>query len=247
MPLPSRPRQLDERSVSDIDSLRSIPLLSSLSEAELTQERPRFRKRTVPKGGFLFLEGDPPERVIILLKGSVKLFRTSEGKDIILRLIKPGEWFGGVAAYGRRPQPYSAQALVPSVIMEVRGEDFAGLMTRYPAVAQFVIEGLTEQLIEAHEMMRRLALEPVEPRLAYTLLQLAAPNGSAPTQGVALSLSLTRQNLAELAGTTVETTIRVLSKWRRAGLVREAEGHIVIADLAELERIAERQEGTRIE
>ena len=240
MVMPQRPSSPDERSVSDLDSLRSIPLLASLSDAELIAERHLFRKRAVAKGTYLFFEGDPPERFTILLKGRVKLVRTSEGKDIILRLIEPGEWFGGVAAFGRRAHPYSAQALAPSVVMEMRGEDFAGLMARHPAVAQSVIEGLTEQLIEAHEMMRRLALEPVEPRLAYTLLQLAARSGSPRANGVVLNSPLTRQNLAELAGTTVETTIRVLSKWRRLGLVREEAGCILIADRAGLEQVATR-------
>lgn len=240
MPSLSRVPSLDERTVSDVDSLRSIPLLASLTDSQLAEERSLFRKRAVAKGAYLYFEGDAPERLLILLKGRVKLIRTSEGKDIILRLVEPGDWFGGVAAFGRRPHPDSAQALVPSVVMEIRGDDFAGLMARYPAVAQRVIEELTEQLIEAHEMMRRLALEPVEPRLAYTLLQLAARSGEARPKGVALTTPLTRQNLAELAGTTVETTIRVLSKWKRAGLVREDTGSILIVDPAELTAIAQR-------
>ena len=237
-----RASQPDDRSVSDLDTLRSIPLLSSLSNEELARERHLFRKRAVAKHGYVFLEGDPPDRLVILLKGRIKLTRTSEGKDVILRLVEPGDWFGGVAAFGRRAHPYSAQALDPSVVMDIRGEDFALLMTRYPAMAQQVIEGLTEQLIEAHEMIRRLALEPVEPRLAYTLLQLAARGGGRVTPGVALP-SITRQNLAELAGTTVETAIRILSKWKRAGLVREDNGRIVIADLAALDALARREIG----
>ena len=241
MPTPSRAPRSDERSASDLDSLRSIPLFAALSDAELAADRALFRKRAVAKGAFLFMEGDPPERFTILLKGRVKLVRTSEGKDIILRLVEPGDWFGGVAAFGRRNHPYSAQALAPSVVMEIPGKDFAGLMARYPRVAQQVMEELVEQLIEAHEMMRRLALEPVEPRLAYTLLQLAARSGSPHRNGVALTTPLTRQNLAELAGTTVETAIRVLSKWKRAGLVREEAGRIVIADRAQLEAVAERE------
>lgn len=238
---PPRPLKPDERSVSDLDTLRAIPLLSSLSDEELSSERHLFRKRAVAKHAYLFFEGDPPERLTILLKGRVKLVRTSEGKDVILRLVEPGDWFGGVAAFGRRSHPYSAQTIAPSVIMEIRGEDFARLMARYPAVAQRVIEGLTEQLIEAHEMIRRLALEPVEPRLAYTLLQLAVRGGARLAPGIALP-PITRQNLAELAGTTVETAIRVLSKWRRAGWVREDNGRLILADPLALEALARRDE-----
>ncbi len=237
-----RASQPDDRNVSDLNTLRSIPLLSSLTDEQLTRERHLFRKRAVAKNGYLFLEGDPPERLVILLKGRIKLTRTSEGKDVILRLVEPGDWFGGVAAFGRRAHPYSAQALEPSVIMDIRGEDFAQLMARYPAVAQQVIEGLTVQLIEAHEMIRRLALEPVEPRLAYTLLQLAGRGGARVTPGIVLP-AITRQNLAELAGTTVETAIRVLSKWKRTGLVREDNGRIVIADPGALEALARRELG----
>ncbi len=230
----------DERMPSDLDSVRAIPLLASLSDEQIAAERHLFRKRAVAKGAFIFLEGDPPERFYILLKGQVKLIRSSEGKDLILRIATPGDWFGGVAAFGRRAHPYTAQAMEPSVVMTISGADFAALLARYPEVSQHIIEGLVSQLTDAHEMMRRLALEPVEPRLAHTLLDLASRRSRQPSQGLTLTLNLTRQTLADLSGTTVETTIRVLSKWRRAGYVREQNGSLVIADPAALEAIARR-------
>ncbi|MFN8482935.1 MAG: Crp/Fnr family transcriptional regulator [Anaerolineae bacterium] len=240
MPPQSQPTKHDERLPSDIDSLRAIPLLASLSDEEMAAERHLFRKRAVAKGAFIFLEGDPPERFYILLKGQVKLIRSTEGKDLILRIVTPGEWFGGVAAFGRRAHPYTAQAMEPSVVMTISGYDFAGLLARYPDVSHRIIEGLVTQLTDAHEMMRRLALEPVEPRLAHTLLDLAQRRGARHEQRLTLTLNLTRQTLADMSGTTVETAIRVLSKWRRAGLVREENGALVIADAAALEAIARR-------
>ncbi|MFN8499299.1 MAG: Crp/Fnr family transcriptional regulator [Anaerolineae bacterium] len=240
MPPQSHPAKHDERLPSDIDSLRAIPLLASLSDAAMSAERHLFRKRAVAKGAFIFLEGDPPERFYILLKGQVKLIRSSEGKDLILRIVTPGEWFGGVAAFGRRAHPYTAQAMEPSVVMTISGPDFADLLARYPDVSHHIIEGLVTQLTDAHEMMRRLALEPVEPRLAHTLLDLASRRAVRQDQRLTLTLNLTRQTLADMSGTTVETTIRVLSKWRRAGLVREENGVLVIADPAALEAIAHR-------
>ncbi len=240
MPPPTPPAKRDERAPSDLDSVRAIPLLASLTDEQIAAERHLFRKRAVAKGAFIFLEGDPPERFYILLKGQVKLIRSSEGKDLILRIVTPGEWFGGVAAFGRRAHPYTAQAMEPSVVMTISGTDFAALMARYPDVSQRIIEGLVSQLTDAHEMMRRLALEPVEPRLAHTLLDLASQRGPHQNQSLTLTLNLTRQTLADLSGTTVETTIRVLSKWRRVGLVREENGNLVIADPAALEAIARR-------
>ncbi len=221
--------------------LKRIPLLSTLNDADLAEIAGLFYEKRVAKDEYVFLEGDPPERLYILLRGRVKLIKHSDdGKDVILHLVSPREWFGSVAAFGRRPHPFSAQALEPSLVLEIEGRHFAALMNRYPPIANQIIQELVERLTEAHEMMLRLALEPVEGRIAHTLTRLAHKAGNTQAEGVTIDVPLTRQDIAEMAGTTVETTIRVLSRWRKEGIVHMVGGRFLIADLHRLEQIATR-------
>jgi CRP/FNR family transcriptional regulator len=171
--------------------------------------------------------------------GRVKLIKhTAEGRGVILHVVGPGDWFGGVAAFGRRPHPFTAQTMESTTILEILGTDFAALMDRYPAVANQVIQELVERLTEAHEMMTRLTMAPVERRLAHTLLQLSGKMGHSHSNGVTIDVPLTRQDIAEMAGTTVETTIRVLSRWRKQGVIQMEGGRVVITDRERLKRIA---------
>lgn len=223
--------------------LKRISLFSFLSDAELAEIAGLFHQKRVAKDEYIFLEGDPPERLYILLRGRVKLIKHSEdGKDVILHLVSPGEWFGSVAAFGRRPHPFSAQALEPSLALEVAGRDFAALMDRYPPIANQIIQELVERLTDAHEMMLRLALEPVEGRIAHTLTRLAHKAGNTRANSVTIEVPLTRQDIAEMAGTTVETTIRVLSRWRKQGIVQMVGGRLVITNPQRLEQIATRRQ-----
>jgi CRP/FNR family transcriptional regulator len=222
------------------ENLKPVPLFASLSEDELRRISPLFRKRRLKKDTYIVMEGDPPDYLYIVLAGRVKLIKHAGGKDVILHLVSPGEWFGGVAAFGRRNHPFTAQTMEATTILEVAGRDFAELMARYPSISNEVIQELVERLTEAHEMMKRLAVEPVERRIAHTLHRLANKVGEPGDDGLTLNIHLTRQDIAEMAGTTVETTIRVLSQWRKSGLVHMSGGHVVISEPERLWAIAEK-------
>jgi CRP/FNR family transcriptional regulator len=106
-------------------------------------------------------------------------------------------------------------------------------------VARRTLADLIERLTEAHEMMKSLAVERVERRIARQLLKLAQRLGVPDGAGLRLDLALSRQDLADMAGTTVETAIRVLSRWRAQGLVADRGGWLVITDPAGLSALAE--------
>jgi CRP-like cAMP-binding protein len=221
------------------ETLKLIPLFASLSTEELARISPLFRKRRLKKDTYVVMEGDPPDFLYIVSAGRVKLIKhAADGKDVILHVAVPGEWFGGVAAFGRRPHPFTAQTMESTTILEVSGLDFAALMDRYPAIANEVIQELVERLTEAHETMTRLTMAPVERRLAHTLLQLVGKMGNQRVNGVAIDVPLTRQDIAEMAGTTVETTIRVFSRWRRQGVIQMEGGRVVVTNRQRLEQIA---------
>jgi len=224
--------------MTSIPILRQVPLFASLSDDELATIAPLFRELQVDRHEFVFFEGDPPRWVYIVIEGRIKLLKYSEeGKTVILHLLHPGEMFGGVAAFGRRPYPFSAQALILSRVLRIAGPDFHAIMTRHPDVSDQVIRELAARLIEAHETMKNLAVERVEQRIAHLLLKLTRHDAERGAEPLTIGIPLTRQDIAEMVGTTVETTIRVFSKWRKAGIVGSRDGKVVILDPVRLDEI----------
>lgn len=195
----------------------------------------RYRARQ-----YVFKEGDPSTWFCVVRAGRVRIFRHSRaGKDVVLELLGPGEPFGGVAVIERRPYPASAQTTEPSVVVKIPQEPIVALSERYPSFVREMALMIGRRLRSAHDSVKSLASDPVEARLAATLLRLAEREGARAREGTTLPFHLTRQSLADMAGTTVETTIRVLSRWLKDGLVREQTGHLVVPSVDALREVAE--------
>lgn len=208
-----------------------MPIFAGLPAGDLAAIAPAFQPCLFARGARLFAEGEPPASLFLIESGHLKLVKHSEdGRDIILRIAMPGDLLGGVSAFGRRPHPFTAQAMVPVAALRVAGADFAAIMAAQPIVARWTVDVLTEQLVEAHDAMKSLATERAERRIARQLVKLADVAGRPVAEGVAITVPLSRQDLADLAGTTVETAIRVLSRWRRAGLVAGGGRALVLVD-----------------
>jgi CRP/FNR family transcriptional regulator len=195
----------------------------------------RYRARDV-----VFTEGDPALWFCLVESGRVRIFRQSRGgKDVVLDLLGPGEVFGGVAVIERRPYPASAQATEPSLVTKLPQAAMVALAERSPALIKEMALMMGRRLRAAHEAVRSLAVDPVEARLAATLLRLAEREGTREPRGLALPFHLTRQSLADMTGTTVETTIRVVSRWLKEGIVHEAGSRLALADVEALRELAE--------
>ena len=144
--------------------------------------------------------------------------------------LGPGDPFGGIGVMERRTSPAAAQATEPSVIVRIPREPVVALAERYPSIIKEMALMVGRRLRDAHDSVRSLAVDPVEARLAATLLRLAR-EGRKAKQGVELPLHPTRQSLADMAGTTVETTIRVVSRWLKEGLVEDDGTRFVLRDV----------------
>jgi CRP/FNR family transcriptional regulator len=220
--------------------LAGLALFASLSPEELATIEPLFEVQRYRPEDVIFFEGEAPNWLYVVVEGLVKLIKHSEdGRDIILHLAMPGDLIGGVSAFGRRPHPFTAEVMMPAAALRIAGTDFAAVMDDHPAVARQTLDDLIERLTEAHDSMKSLAVERVERRVARQLLKLMRRAGHRTTRGVEIPIPLSRQDVADMAGTTVETAIRVLSRWRRAGTVRTVGGFIVVIEPAALERVAE--------
>ena len=190
--------------------------------------------------GEIFMEGDAARGLYLVRSGYVKIVRHSKtGKDVVLELLGPGEIFGGVAVIEKRPYPASAQATEATVVLKIPADAVLALAERHPAFIKEMALMIGRRLRAAHDSVASLAVDPVEARLAATLLRLAKREGAPGHKGVTLPFHLTRQSLADMTGTTVETAIRILGRWIRDGVLDEDGGRLVLADWEGLSAIAE--------
>jgi CRP-like cAMP-binding protein len=223
-----------------VEFLRSSPLLAALPAKELAVLATLARDENYRARDYIFMEGDPAAWFCLVKSGRVRIFRQSRGgKDVVLELLGPGEPFGGVAVIEKRPYPASAQAAEPSVITKLPQDAVVALAERYPSIIKEMALMIGRRLRAAHDSVKSLAADPVEARLAATLLRLAEREGTRGPQGLTLPFHLTRQGLADMTGTTVETTIRIVSRWLKDRLVREEANRLVLADVAALRELAE--------
>lgn len=189
---------------------------------------------------YVFMEGDVARWFYLVRSGHVKIVRHSKGgKDVVLELLGPGEIFGGVAVIEKRPYPAAAQATEPTVVLKIPADPVIALAERQPTFIKEMALMIGRRLRAAHDSVASLAVDPVEARLAATLVRLATREGTRSDQGVTLPFHLTRQSLADMTGTTVESAIRVLSRWLRDGLLAEDGGRLVLTDWDGLRELAE--------
>lgn len=220
--------------------LSSTPLFDQLPRAVLEQVAGHFRVKRVQRGGFVFLEGAPASSLNVLAEGHVKVIReTDEGQEVILRLIHCGEIFGGAGGWGEPTYPASARAQEDTVVLQLPAQSFGDLIAHQPAFALSVVHELGQRLRTAEARIRELQTERVERRIARVLLRLANKIGVKTERGIELGGPLTRQDLAELAGTTLSTASRTLSAWDQKGIVAAGREHVTIVRPHELLRVAE--------
>ncbi len=223
--------------------LKKSLFFSTVPEPVQREVSALFTEDTYQRDDYIFFEGDKPEWFHIVKEGRVKLVKHSDtGKDVILQVFAPGDMFGEVSLFDHKPYSSSAQAMEASTIMKLSRKDFLLFFGRHPFIATEMIMELGRQLREAHTTIKSLAVDRVEQRIATILLKLAQKMGTAEKDGIMLNLSLTRQDLADMAGTTVETTIRVMSRFTKTKFIKPVSGKILLLNSKGLERIAEGKE-----
>lgn len=223
--------------------LKKSVFFSSVSEGSQKEINRLFTEEPYKKDDYIFFEGDAPQWFYVVKEGKVKLVKHSDtGKDVILQVFVPGDMFGEVSLFDRKPYAASAQAMEPSTILKLSRQDFLLFFGRHPFVATEMIMELGRQLREAHATIKSLAVDRVEQRIANILLKLADKLGAPEKAGIMLNLSLTRQDLADMAGTTVETTIRVMSRFTKSRIIKPVSGKVFILDPPALQRISEGKE-----
>lgn len=222
--------------------VRSVPLFASLREEDWEEVVGILNGLCYPRDAYLFFAGDPPAYLFIVWSGRVKLVRHSiDGRDVVLDVLGPGRLIGELAVFEGAPYSQTAQAMEDVAVITIARQDFLALLQRYPSVALAVINELVRRLRVANDLVQSLAVDRVERRIARALLRLAAHNGARRDHGLVIPVRLTRQDLADMTGTTVETAIRVMSRFRKQGLIVTQGGRIIIKDPEQLNQIASRR------
>jgi CRP-like cAMP-binding protein len=213
----------------------------TLHPAERATIAAATREQRVTAGKILFGEGQPADSLWAVKEGLVHIVKSGpDGREIVLEVIPPGELFGAVVALQNRPYPASAVAAADGVVWRLPAVLARDLCQKHPTLRSAVLEQVATRLRDAHERLRSVALERVEQRLARMLLTLAQKIGQ--TKSGVTVLNVTRQELADMIGTTVETTIRITSKWQQAGVISSSRHQLGLADLPALQKIAHGEE-----
>jgi CRP/FNR family transcriptional regulator len=177
----------------------------------------------------LFFAGQPADYLWVIQTGKARLYRSSvDGRLATLETLYPGQAFGAISALAQDEYSTGAEAMTDGTAWCMPKKLVLTLLRDEPGVAIEVLRIMSGRLREAHEHLRSFAHDPAPARLASALLD-ATRDGEA---------HVTRRALAETAGTTVETAIRVLRRFEREGLVRGVVGHVTVLNPEELRRMS---------
>ncbi len=216
--------------------LQAVPLFSALNPSERALLAPHCRVRGCEKGDVLFAEGDPARELCFVILGRVKVVKAAQGRDIIVGIFGPGEPVGVLAAFEERTFPATAVAIEPASVLEVPAQELFALIDAHPEMARRLLQGL---IVRQLEMTRRMAdlSGSVEYRMARLFLTLAERAGRRSGEAAEIPLALSRQEIADLCFTTVETAIRTMSRWGKEGIVLTHPEGFTVPDVEALRRL----------
>ncbi len=220
-------------------NIREVALFKTLSPADEKEIRTSLSNARYKRKQVIFSEGDAPEWFYIVRRGKVKITKLStEGKEIILEIIGPNDFFGAVAVIRNFPYPANAVAMEETEIIKISRKNLMSFLDRFPSLMFFMASSIGERVKGSHEALKSIALEKVESRMASLLVKLADKAGEKTPEGLLINMKLTKQDLADMVGTTVETSIRTMSKFSKTGIVSYKTGKIVIRDIETLRSLA---------
>jgi len=217
-----------------------VPLFEGLSADTLARIVSLSYPKDVGTGAFFFNEGDQADEFLVLTTGRVKLTQLApDGQQVVLRMIAPGDAFGGVGAFGNLTYPVSAEAVDVASALAWNSSTMRQLLETQNTIALNALRFVAERLHDLQRLYRQAMTERVERRVARALLRLVHEAGRRVDEGVEIDFPISRQDVAEMTGTTLFTVSRLLSAWEERGIVKSGRQRIVLTRPHALVAIAE--------
>ena len=229
----------ENRSVRNV--LRASALFGDLPDAAFELLAGVSARQTASAGEYLFCQGDNARHFCLVVSGRVRLVQhTLDGKDVTMATFVPGDVVGLLAALDGDLYPGTAEALDSVEVLTFPAAIIEQLMLMHAPLAVRVLRIMSGMLHEAYNRIRELSAERVQRRVARSLLRLASRVGVPGEDGaIRLDIRLSRQDLAQMNGTTLETVSRTLSAWEQEGMIRAGREHITIVQSQRLTALAE--------
>jgi len=226
------------QTVNTLDILKQVRIFSTLTREELKILDDSVSWKGYRKGERLFDEGEPADHMFIIASGQVKVVKEfPSGKNVIMGMFGKGGTVAEITAIDKLPYPASAVALEDTTAGSIKAELFVKFLKQHPDTLIGMIIGLGSKLREMVGNIGSLAVQSVEKRLARFLVKLSREIGENKKDGLLLTLPMTRQDLAEIIGTSFEVVERSLKKMREKGIVKVEGKKILILKPKQLESI----------
>jgi CRP/FNR family transcriptional regulator, nitrogen oxide reductase regulator len=220
--------------------LRQVIVFQSATDEDLSFILKNSITRSIEEGSFFFFQGDQAEYLYVLISGQAKLQQSGpNGQQVNLRTIQPWQMFGALGAVRQgAAYPATAQALEDCTVLAIQSGFLHEMLETRSQMAFDLMTLMTSYIQEMQARYRELATERVEQRVANVLIRLAGQSDIKTGKAAAVELSFSRQDLAEMTGTTLYTVSRLLSQWTRQGIIKTGRERIMIIKADDLMRIA---------
>ena len=218
-----------------------LPFFKHLPVEAISKINALFHDHDVSTDERIYFEGDEAEYLYLVAMGKVKLIRnTGSGREVLLDILRGGEYFGTLTLFGGRIHTETAVAQTDGCILQISSNDFEAILSEYPDITRKVLEVVGRRLAEAQDIVKQLSAYTVEQRIASALLRLAGKLGEIRGKDVLIQLPFSRQDLAAMTGSTTETVSRVMSRFTEDGLVKSGRKWVTILDVKQLEELEKR-------
>ncbi|WP_425059673.1 CRP-like cAMP-activated global transcriptional regulator [Sporomusa carbonis] len=224
----------------EFEYLKHIPIFEELAPNDLAAINNVTVERRYKKNMIIFMEGEPGEGFHYVKSGKVKIVKMAQdGREHIINILGPGEVFAEVLLFNRGPYPATAVVLEDSVIGIIKNADLEKVVAGNARIALHIIRVMNKKLLHAQMKIKTLALSDTFARTAQILIRLSQQYGRPIPGGVQIDVDMTRQDLANLVGTTRETVSRVLSSMKKDKVIDFADQQIIILNPQKLKHYQE--------
>lgn len=215
----------------DRSLIAGLPPFAGLSTAALDAVLLQARSVRFAKDMEVFGQDEEAGHFYLLLSGHIRVVRnTPDGDQVIARYINEGELFGIAMAMGRTTYPASAVAAVDCVVLTWPNSAWPGFQAQHPSFGANAYQTIGKRLQDTQARVDEMATQQVEQRIASAILRLVTQSGRKTPEGIEIDFPITRQDIAEMTGSTLHTVSRLLSAWEDEGIVRNARQKVVVTD-----------------